>query len=166
MTEISVLSFQNLIIPLAFLLVFIVMLVLLILNTIKLNRLQRKYKRFMSGSGEMSIEQVLSDCIRRIEKHELVHMNTKRNIENIEDMVSTCVQKVGVVRFNAYDKVGSDLSYAVALLDGNNNGVVICSLFSRDSCTTYAKPLTEGVSKYSLSNEEKEAVQKAMKSNS
>ena len=83
MTDTCVISFQNVIVPFAVLLLFIIMLVLLILNTIKLNRLQRKYKRFMGGSGEMSIEEVLSKCISRIEKHELIHMNTKRNIENI-----------------------------------------------------------------------------------
>ncbi len=72
-----------------------------------------------------------------------------------------CIQKVGIVRFNAFDNVGSNLSYSIALLDNYNNGVVISSLYSRDSSSTYAKPVVDGKSSFSLSEEEIESIEKA-----
>jgi hypothetical protein len=72
------------------------------------------------------------------------------------------VQKVGVVRFNPFSDVGGDQSFSLALLDGNNNGVVITSLYSRGENRVYGKPIKEGQSEYSLSIEEKEAINKAL----
>ena len=79
----------------------------------------------------------------------------------MDEQISRCVQKVGVVRFQAFEDVGSDLSYCVALLDNNNDGVVITSIFGRNMSTSYAKPVTEGTSKYPFSNEETYAMNKA-----
>ena len=74
-----------------------------------------------------------------------------------------CVQKVGVVRFRAFEDTGSDLSFAVALLDSEDNGVVLSSLFGRTESRVYAKPVEHGASSYLLSTEENEALSKAKK---
>ena len=71
------------------------------------------------------------------------------------------IQKVGVVRFNAFSNTGSDLSFAVALLDHYDNGVVFSSLFGRNESRIYAKPIRGGESTYLLTEDEKEALQKA-----
>ena len=71
---------------------------------------------------------------------------------------------MGVVRFNAFSNTGSDLSFAVALLDDHDNGVVFCSLFGRSESRVYAKPISKGESSYLLTAEEKEALQKAKES--
>ena len=72
------------------------------------------------------------------------------------------IQKLGVVRFNPFSDVGSDLSFSVALLDGGNNGVVITSLYNRNENRVYAKPIKSGQSNYTLSEEEKQALEKAL----
>jgi hypothetical protein len=69
---------------------------------------------------------------------------------------------VGVVRYNAIANTGADLSFAIALLDQNNNGFVLNGIYSRDGSYTYAKPIENGQSKYNLSDEEKEALTKAI----
>ena len=80
----------------------------------------------------------------------------------IDKRLAQCVQKVGVVRFQAFEDVGSDLSYSVALLDENNSGVIITSIFGRNMSTSYAKPITEGLSNYEFSNEEIYAMNMAL----
>ena len=82
--------------------------------------------------------------------------------KNIEKRIDNCIQKMGIVRYNAFDDVGSDLSFAIALLDKNNNGIILNGIYSRNSSNIYAKPINNGKSEYILSEEEKKALEKAM----
>lgn len=73
------------------------------------------------------------------------------------------IQRVGIVRFNPFSEVGGDQSFSIALLDGEDNGVTITSLYSREGNRLYGKPIKKGSSTYTLSAEEKEAINKAVK---
>jgi len=73
----------------------------------------------------------------------------------------SCIQRVGMVRFDAFDDVGGEQSFALALLDADNNGVVLSNLYGRMDSRAYAKPVTGGASEHSLSTEEQEAIRKA-----
>jgi hypothetical protein len=84
-----------------------------------------------------------------------------QEIEKIKEENKFSVQKIGIVRFNPFSEVGGDQSFSVALLDGNNDGIVITSLYSRGENRVYGKPIKKGQSEYSLSKEEKEAIEKA-----
>lgn len=76
-----------------------------------------------------------------------------------------CIQKVGIVRYNAFSDTGSDLCFALALLDFEDNGIVLNGIYSRDNTTTtYAKPIEKGKSTYVLAKEEVEAIEKAKQS--
>ncbi len=86
-----------------------------------------------------------------------------QQVEELTAVSRVCVQKVGVVRFRAFEDTGSDLSFAVALLDSDDNGVVLSSLFGRTESRVYAKPVEHGASSYLLSTEENEALSKAKK---
>ena len=94
------------------------------------------------------------------ENKEIVEYCKKIN-KNIE----VCVQKVGIVRYSAFKDTGSDLSFALALLDANNNGVVLNGIYSRDMSNIYAKPVTNGTSTYTMTQEEKDAIDKAINMN-
>lgn len=72
------------------------------------------------------------------------------------------IQKIGIVRYNAYQDVGSDLSFVVCLLDEKNNGMVFNGIYSRDTSNIYAKPINEGTSEYKLTPEEQDAIYKAI----
>jgi hypothetical protein len=84
-----------------------------------------------------------------------------QEIKNLKKESNFFVQKVGIVRFNPFSEVGSDQSFSIALLDGKDDGVVITSLYTREENRIYGKPIKGGVSEYSLSEEEKEAIEKA-----
>jgi hypothetical protein len=76
--------------------------------------------------------------------------------------LSNCIQKLGIVRFNAYDDVGGEQSFALVLLDCNKNGVAISSLYGRQDTRFYAKRIVNGETERSFSDEERSAFEKAM----
>jgi len=83
-------------------------------------------------------------------------------LENLKKTGKFSIQKMGVVRYNPFSGVGSNQSFSLALLDGNNDGMVITSLYARDGNRVYGKPVRDGKSEYSLSEEEKKAIEKAI----
>ncbi len=85
-----------------------------------------------------------------------------KELENLKEESKFSIQKVGIVRFNPFSEVGSDQSFSIALLDGNNDGIVITSLYTREGNRIYGKSVKASLSKYSLSKEEKSAIEKAM----
>lgn len=84
-----------------------------------------------------------------------------REIEDIKEKNKFHLQKIGIIRFSPFKEVGGDQSFSMALLDANNNGLVVSSLFSRTDNRVYGKPIANGQSKYLLSEEEKQAIEKA-----
>jgi len=85
-------------------------------------------------------------------------------LENLKKESKFSVQKVGIIRYNPFSGVGSNQSFSIALLDGNNDGLVITSIYARDGNRVYGKPVKNGNSEYSLSEEEKKAIEKAITS--
>ena len=83
------------------------------------------------------------------------------DLEKLKEENKFSIQKMGMVRFNPFSEIGGNQSFSIALLDGNNNGFVITSFYSREGNRVYAKPITAGKSKHFLSKEEKEAIKKA-----
>jgi hypothetical protein len=85
-----------------------------------------------------------------------------KELEELKKENTFNVQKVGIIRFNPFNDVGGDQSFSIALLDGNNNGVVITSLYTREGNRVYGKPIKGNSSEYPLSEEEKEAIKRAL----
>lgn len=142
-------------------LVFI-LLVAICINTIKTNKLKKRFEKFMSKE-DFNLEELLVKYTEEINKYSKQEEEMQSSMEHMQTIVKDCIQKVGVVRYQAIQNMGADLSYTVALLNENNDGVVFNGIYSRDGCYTYAKPIVEGKSSYNLSEEEEEAIEKAMK---
>ena len=115
------------------------------------------------GNGK-DIDESLKSYIERVQKVEDLNKEIIQYCERLDKTVDTCIQKVGIVRYNAFKDVGSNLSFTLALLDNNNNGVVLNGIYSRDNSNIYSKPVKDGKSEYVLSDEEKEAIEKAVNS--
>jgi hypothetical protein len=141
----------------------IFLLIMFIVNTIRVNRVAKNYKNFMNKLGKgNNLEIMLRDYIDTVEKVQKQSDEVKATCDKIDKNVVNCIQKVGIVRYNAFADTGSDLSFAVALLDFEDNGVIFNGVYSRDnSSTTYAKPVEKGLSKYTLSAEETQALELA-----
>lgn len=129
-------------------------------------KLKNKYNKFMKkiGNGK-NIEEDLENYMYRVERVERQNAEIISYCKNLDDEVSKCIQKVGIVRYSAFKDTGSDLSFAVAMLDENNDGIVFNGIYSREMSNIYAKPVKNGVSEYTLSEEEKESIRRAIEMN-
>lgn len=136
--------------------------ILLIIN-IKLNN---KYKNFMKKLGKgKNIEEDLENFMHKVDRVEKQNIEIIDFCKSLDEDISKCIQKVGIIRYSAFKDTGSDLSFTVALLDEKNNGVVFNGIYSREMSNIYAKPVENGNSKYTLSEEEIQAIEKAINSN-
>lgn len=124
----------------------------------KVNRLYRKYKYFMMGEDGGSIEMKLSTEVRELRDMVESSQSMLHQQELLATMQLKSFQKIGLVRYDAFDETGDKLSFSLALLDGKNNGVVLSSLAGHDSSRIYAKAVTGGECREALSAEEAESI--------
>lgn len=137
-------------------LIFIALLVFISVN-IKMNKLNKRYNQMMRGMENANIEELLLAHIEEVRKAVNKVKELDGEYQRLNGIVETAIQKVGMVRFNAFEDTGSDLSFALALLDKKKNGVVLSSIYGRNESRIYAKPIVDGQSTYHLSSEEKSA---------
>jgi hypothetical protein len=137
------------------------MVAVLLLFNWKVSTLSAAYRSFMQGRNGASLESVLMSLNQGMARIESLIEADRQRLREAEAVLDTAVRGVGVVRFNAFQDTGSDLSFAVALLDANESGLVISSIYGRDESRTYAKPVKAGKSPYQLSGEEQEAIRRA-----
>ena len=132
---------------------------------IRIANLNKRYQQFMKKLGNgRNIEEDLENYMYRVEKVEKQNADIISFCKGLEEDVTTCIQKIGIVRYNAFKDTGSDLSFALAMLDEKNNGVVLNGIYSREMSNIYAKPVENGKSKYTISEEEQEAIDRAINS--
>lgn len=143
--------------------VLVVVVALLVLHVrlhVSVSRMRRHYQRLVRAGGA-SLEEVLDRQLDQIEQTAERVEQLDRLCQEIEHQLQHAVQRVGLVRFNPFSDTGGDQSFSIALLDGQNDGLVISSLFSRSETRVFAKPVQNGQSKYNLTAEEEEAIQLA-----
>ena len=111
------------------------------------------------------LKDVLFNQIERTKKQDLELKEVFNRIQKIEGINEKTFQKSGVVRFNPFSEIGGNQSFAIDLLDDKNNGFVLSSLFIKEGNRVYAKQIKNGKSDHLLSNEEKEAIARAIAEN-
>jgi len=117
----------------------------------------------MIGVDGANLERLIIGCVDDAKAVSEENQEIKRNIEDIKALLQQAITKVAVVRFRAFEDMGSDLSYAVAMLDSDNNGVIMSSIFGREDSRSYVKPITAGKSSYPMTDEEEDALKQAMR---
>jgi hypothetical protein len=147
----------------AFTIIIFILIIVQIRTATKLKKLGYKYKKLLNGTDNKSLEQLIFDTLSLSNDIALENKEISKRIKNIERDMQSCIQKVGIIRYNAFENVGSDQSFSIALLDNNDNGVVISGIYSRESSTTYAKKIVNGQSKHALSAEELQAISESKK---
>lgn len=136
----------------------LILIIIIIMNNVSLNRLETRYRKLMRGANNKNLEEMVISYLDKIDVVKEENEGMKRMYEQIQGELKTCVQKTSVIRYRAFEDVGSDLSFSVALLDGNHDGVILTSIYGRNESTTYAKPIDKGISRYDLSQEEKKVL--------
>lgn len=142
----------------------IILLVSSIISNIRIRNIYIKDKRFMEKLGDgKNIKDDLEKYMNKVSILEEEIRKFSNYYKEIDNKTEKCLQKVGIVRYNAYKDTGSDLSFAICILDEKNNGFVLNGIYSRDMSNIYAKPIEKGISKYKITPEEQEAINKAIK---
>ena len=141
----------------------IILLILYICNCVKLKKINKNYNSFMKkiGRGE-NIDEILKKYIMAVENVDEKNKEIEKYCDRLDKNISHCIQKIGMVRYSAFKDTGSDLSFALAMLDDNNDGVILNGIYSREMSNIYAKQVKNGSAINKLSEEEKQALEKAL----
>ena len=131
-------------------------------SSMRLSRLERKYKTFMKGSDAQSLEKIFVRKFAQIDKLYAAKEDHEHDILFIKKNLEKMFSKYGVEKYDAFDDVGGKLSFALALLDKDNTGLILNAVHSRDNCFLYLKEIVKGESYVMLSQEEVEALRKAV----
>ncbi len=140
----------------------IILLILLILQMQKVNRLKTRLSRFTAGKDGSSLEE---DIAKLFEDNEFLKDESEKNRKDIKTLykkTESAYQKLGIVKYDAFNQMGGKLSFCLALLDENNNGFVMNSVHSTDGCYCYTKTIKNGECKLDLGKEEEKALEKAL----
>lgn len=139
-----------------------VLLVWNIFLQIGFSRMRKKQEQLFTGKNGMDLEKIILDQSQNLKELDKDIQDLYGISNQINNLASRSVHKVGVVRFNPFKDLGGDQSFSIALLDGQNNGMVISGLHTREGNRVYAKPVEKGQAvKHPLTEEEKEAIKLA-----
>lgn len=138
----------------------IILLLSVIFCIFKIFKINKEYIDFMRKLGNGNdIDGMLKEYLSDVREIKRDNAEIKAYYTKLDNDLNSCIQKIGLVRYNAFRDVGSDLSFAIALLDNNDNGVVLNGLYGSESSNIYAKPIKSGKSTYQLSHEEQYAIE-------
>lgn len=142
-----------------FLILIVIALIIVVMRLqIRVDRLNKKYRMFMKGSDGQSLEREFQRKFSQMEKMVETDENHASIINELKTIQNSTMNKYGIVKYDAFDDVGGKLSFAFAMLDKNDTGVVLNAVHSRENCFLYIKEIVKGESYIMLSEEEIEAL--------
>lgn len=140
----------------------LLIIILLIVLIVKVSDLKKKYKIFMQGNNAKSLEDTLFYRLEQVDELIEANASNERNIDAIYKNMQGCYQKMGLVKYDAFNEMGGKLSFSLCMLDENNNGYIINAMHTREGCYTYVKEIIDGESVIQLAEEEENALAKAL----
>ena len=146
-----------------FLIVLIIALFVLYVNlSLKYDRLKTSYSSFMRGKDGKNLEESILDKFAEVDTIAKITKQNRQEVKECTRKYQHNFQKVGIVKYDAFNEMGGKLSFAIAMLDGKNNGFIMNAMHSREGCYTYMKEIVGGESYVELSEEESEALDRAI----
>ena len=145
------------------LIILIIILFMLVINVnMKYKRLKSSYSSFMRGKDGKNLERSI---LEKFDELDEVEASVQKNTSDIKELfreTENNYQKVGIVKYDAFNEMGGNLSFAITLLDGNNSGFILNAMHSREGCYTYVKEIVRGESYIELAEEEAQSLEKAI----
>lgn len=140
----------------------LILLILTIVNIVQMRKLKKGYKVFMTGKNGKNLEDTLIKRLNQVDA--LIESNdeNEKNVETLFKNMNHTYQKMGLIKYDAFHEMGGKLSFSLAMLDVRNNGFIINAMHTREGCYTYIKEIVDGNSIIVLSEEEQEALNRAM----
>jgi hypothetical protein len=131
---------------------------------VRATRMVRQYRKWMTGSDGQDLEEALGRFVEEARQATEAVSEMQSGTREMARTLQHSMQWMGLVRYNPFRDTGGNQSFALAILDGDGDGVVISSLHARDNTRLYAKPLTHWESPHPLTEEETEAIERARQS--
>lgn len=142
------------------LIIIVIILLILVLVLLKATtNVENKYRRLMRGVNNKSLEDLVISYLDKVDEVKKQSDSMRVTYADMDKRTKGCLQKLSMKRYRAFDNVGSDLSYSIALLNYDNDGIILTSIYGRNESTTYAKPIDKGISRYDLSEEEEQVLE-------
>ncbi len=142
----------------------LIFIIVTFVNISQMKKLKKRYGIFMEGKDAKTLEDTL---IKRLDQVDKLLDANRENQENIKKLFANnqfVFQKVGLVKYDAFNEMGGKLSFSLAMLNDKNDGFIINAMHSREGCYTYIKEIIAGNSVIVLADEEKEALDMALNS--
>lgn len=124
-------------------------------------RMISHYNRLTVGISKSGLKEILETVLVNVGNTKSKIANVEEAMNKLEDEGGFHLQRMGIVRFNPFLDTGGNQSFTLALLDGNDNGIVMTSLYARAGNRWYVKEVTRGKAELALSKEEESAIQRA-----
>ena len=139
-----------------------ILFILVISVNMKYTRLKSSYNSFMRGKDGKTLEDSIFERFEELDHLTELTLKNRQAIRKVNEEMMSNYQKVGIVKYDAFQEMGGKLSFALTLLDGNNNSYIINSMHSREGCYNYIKEIVKGESYIELSEEEAESLDRAI----
>jgi Protein of unknown function (DUF4446) len=138
-----------------------VLVILLISQAMRVKKLSTRLEKMSIGTDDASLPDMITEVVERLHNAEHRADKIESAVAILQARLPSCVQRVGMVRYDAFDNVGGQQSFSLAMLDAQNNGVVLTSVYSRMDIRVYAKSISNGTASHPLSEEEEQALRDA-----
>lgn len=158
-TKVYGMSLELLLIIMIILIIFLLIALVMVYRELKI--MSRKYYSLTSGKKAKDLEHIMLTRFEEIDKLKKRMKRFSREHRTFQGHLDSCYNKMGLVKYDAFDNMAGELSYSLALLNADNSGLVLSSMHSKEGCFSYAKEVIKGESYIALSKEEKEAIAKA-----
>lgn len=123
--------------------------------------MNRKLRSLFQGNDAKSLESIIYDMQSRLNAHNAHAVKNTNDIYNLANRLKTRIRNVSTIRFKPFEDAGSNQSFAIAIVDDNQDGVILSSLYTRERMSVFAKPVKNGKSEYELTNEERNVLESA-----
>lgn len=140
----------------------IILIIIIIILFVKNSKLNKRLNAFTKGSSASSLEEIITKRFAELEQLKIENNVIRGEISKIKENLILTYQKVGIVKYDAFKEMGGKLSFVMTLLDDNNDGLMINSVYStREGCYVYLKEIIKGESFIELSEEESKSLNDA-----
>ncbi|WP_195574018.1 DUF4446 family protein [Paenibacillus sp. 1001270B_150601_E10] len=140
----------------------VLLLILVIVQSVKLSKMRRRYEGMMNGTGVQNLEELLMQMNLDLESMHVVQEKHAVQMKQLLQRVHEHAAHLGIERYNAFGEYGNNLSFSLALINDDHDGIVLTGIHGREHTYVYAKPVEKGQSQYTLSPEEQRSLETAI----
>lgn len=142
--------------------ILLISLALNIINMCAIRKLNKKYQKFMKGKDAKSLEDEIAGLFEDNTFFRASIDKNKKDIRTLYKKLESTIQKIGIVKYDAFQQMGGKLSFCLCMLDEENSGFILNSVHSTEGCYTYTKEIINGKAMIDLGKEEEAALKMAV----